>query len=137
MWAYYSSASDDKITNHENHAAFHRSVLCWQIGPEASWVTYCSFAMYRTLGTPSYRSSPGLATHCASTTSFTTRAAVRQASLVRLCRVCGRSGKCKCNPSFYPCSNPCTSSLSAVSVASGIISRAKEAVLLLLSPPPR
>ena len=25
-WAYYSSASDDEITNRENHAAFHRSV---------------------------------------------------------------------------------------------------------------
>jgi hypothetical protein len=31
-WAYYSSASDDEITNRENHAAFHRSVSCWQIG---------------------------------------------------------------------------------------------------------
>lgn len=27
-WAYYSSASDDEITNRENHAAFHRSVSC-------------------------------------------------------------------------------------------------------------
>lgn len=26
-WAYYSSASDDEITNRENHAAFHRSVF--------------------------------------------------------------------------------------------------------------
>ena len=25
-WAYYSSASDDEITNRENHAAFHRFV---------------------------------------------------------------------------------------------------------------
>ena len=29
-WAYYSSASDDEITNRENHAAFHRSVSNWQ-----------------------------------------------------------------------------------------------------------
>jgi hypothetical protein len=28
-WAYYSSASDDEITNRENHAAFHRSVSSW------------------------------------------------------------------------------------------------------------
>jgi hypothetical protein len=26
-WAYYSSASDDEITNRENHAAFRRCVL--------------------------------------------------------------------------------------------------------------
>ena len=26
-WAYYSSAADDEITNRENHAAYHRSVL--------------------------------------------------------------------------------------------------------------
>lgn len=26
-WAYYSSAADDEITNRENHAAFHRSVV--------------------------------------------------------------------------------------------------------------
>ena len=26
-WAYYSSASDDEITNRENHMAYHRLVL--------------------------------------------------------------------------------------------------------------
>ena len=30
-WAYYSSASDDEITNRENHAAFHRSVSGWKL----------------------------------------------------------------------------------------------------------
>ena len=30
-WAYYSSASDDEITNRENHAAFHRSVSHWKL----------------------------------------------------------------------------------------------------------
>ena len=33
-WAYYSSASDDEITNRENHAAFHRSVSCWKMSTQ-------------------------------------------------------------------------------------------------------
>ena len=31
-WAYYSSASDDEITNRENHAAFHPSVSSCILG---------------------------------------------------------------------------------------------------------